>query len=203
MSLDKLPINAFDFVVVAVLVLGIFRGRKHGMSEELIGLLTWLAVLFGCAAVYDPLGKMLAQSSPFSLLSSYLMVYVVAALVILGLFALVRRGIGGKLVGSDLFGRAEYYLGVGSGMVRWSCILLTALALLNARYYSYTEAHAMEKYQDDLYGSNYFPTLHSVQSVVFEKSLIGSWIHENLAFLLIRPTEPEDKSIHQKEFTLP
>ncbi len=49
MSLDKLPINAFDCVVLAVLAFGLMRGRKHGMSEELVGLITWLAVLIGCA----------------------------------------------------------------------------------------------------------------------------------------------------------
>ena len=50
MSLDQLPINLFDLVVIAVLAVGIFRGRKHGMSEELLSLLKWLAILFGCAA---------------------------------------------------------------------------------------------------------------------------------------------------------
>ena len=61
----------------------------------------------------------------------------------------------------------------------------------------------MEKYQDDLYGSNYFPTLHSLQATVFERSLTGSWIKENLSFLLIKPTEPEHKEIHQKDFAFP
>ena len=45
MNLDKLPFNWFDFVLVVVLVVGVFRGRKHGMSEELLPLLKWLAIL--------------------------------------------------------------------------------------------------------------------------------------------------------------
>lgn len=203
MSLDKLPINVFDFVVLAMVLLGLLRGRKHGMSEELMGLLTWLAVLAGCAFVYEPAGQWFAKSSPFSLLASFLIVYIAAALLILGIFALFRHQIGGKFVGSDIFGRAEYYLGMGSGVVRVICMLLVFLAILNARYFSPMEVRAMEKFQDDLYGSNYFPTWHTAQSVVFEKSLSGSWIKEHLSFLLIKPTEPEDKQFHQKEANLP
>ena len=61
MSLEQLPINLFDLVVIVVLALGIFRGRKHGMSEELLSVATWLAILFGCAALYQPGGELLTQ----------------------------------------------------------------------------------------------------------------------------------------------
>jgi uncharacterized membrane protein required for colicin V production len=203
MDLDKLPINAFDLVVLVTIVVGIMRGRKHGMSEELIGLVKWLAVVIGCAFIYEPAGQWFAQSSPFSLLASFLLVYIAAALLILSIFALCKYRLGGKLVGSDIFGRAEYYLGMGSGVVRLSCILLAFLALLNARYFSPMEVRAMQKFQDDVYGSNYFPTWHTAQEVVFERSMSGPWIKDHLGFLLIKPTQPEDKSFHQKEANLP
>jgi uncharacterized membrane protein required for colicin V production len=203
MGLDSLPINAFDCLVLATLVIGLLRGRKHGMSEELMGLLKWLAVVIGCAMVYEPAGQWFANSSPFSLLASFMMVYIAGALLILGVFALCKYRLGGKLVGSDIFGRTEYYLGMASGVVRLSCMLLAFLALLNARYFSPTEVRAMEKFQDDMYGSNYFPTWHTAQAVVFERSLSGPWIKEHLGFLLIKPTQPEDKTFHQKEANLP
>lgn len=203
MTLDNLPINVFDCVVLATFVIGIMRGRKHGMSEELIGLVTWLVVVSVCAMVYEPAGQWFAQTSPFSLLASFLMVYIAGALLILSFFALCKYRIGGKLIGSDIFGRAEYYLGMGSGVVRLSCMLLAFLAVLNARYFSPMEVRAMEKFQDDVYGSNYFPTWHTAQEVVFEKSLSGPWIRQHLGFLLIKPTQPEDKQFHQKEVNLP
>ncbi len=203
MSLDQLPINVFDLAVLVILTVGLLRGRKHGMSEELTGLVKWLAIVIGCALVYEPAGQWFASSSPFSLLASFMMVYITLALVILGFFAIAKDRLGGKLVGSDIFGRAEYYLGMGSGMVRVSCILVAFLALLNARYFSPMEVKAMEKYQDDLYGSNYFPTWHTAQAIVFEKSLSGPWIKEHLSFLLIKPTKPENKEYHQKEANLP
>ena len=203
MALDKMPINAFDCIVLATLFIGLLRGRKHGMSEELMGLFKWLAVVIGCALVYEPAGQWFAQSSPFSLLASFLIVYIAGALFILSLFAFCRHRLGGKLVGSDIFGRAEYYLGMGSGVVRLSCMLLAVLAVLNARYFSPMEVRAMEQFQNDVYGSNYFPTWHTAQAVVFERSLSGPWIRDHLGFLLIKPTQPEDKQYHQKEANLP
>jgi uncharacterized membrane protein required for colicin V production len=204
MSLDQLPINLFDLLLLVVLAAGIFRGRKHGMSEELLSLMAWLAILFGCAALYQPGAELMVQfTGMFGRLSCYLLAYVAGALVILVLFAWIKRYLGGKLLGSDIFGRSEYYLGMGAGMVRFSCILLAALALLNARYFSPTEVRAMEARDIDIYGSDFFPGLHSLQTTVFDRSLTGPWIKENLGFLLIKPTEPENKELHQKEFAFP
>jgi hypothetical protein len=129
--------------------------------------------------------------------------YVGGALLVVLLFAGIKRLLGGKLLGSDAFGRAEYYLGMGSGVVRLTCILLAALALLNARYFSPTEVRAMEQFQDEVYGSNFFPTLHTVQASVFDKSLTGPWIKRYLGFLFIKPTEPENKQLHQREVFIP
>ena len=202
MSLDKLPFNAFDLALLAILVLGVHRGRRLGMSEELLPLCKWLAILFGCALVYEPVGSLLSQTTGiFSLLFCYLIAYVGVAVVVLLLFAAFKHALGGKLLGSDLFGRGEYYLGMGSGLVRFTCILLAALALLNARYFSPAEVRAMEKFQNDVYGSNFFPTLHNVQAAVFEQSLTGPYIKDYLGFLLIKPTVPEKKELHQKDAT--
>ena len=203
MSLSQLPLNLFDVVLLAVLTVGVLSGRRHGMSEELVNLLKWLAVLFGCALLYQPVGTWLAGSSPFSLLYSFIFVYAGFALLILALFGLFKHQFGGKLVGSDIFGRSEYYLGMGSGLVRCGCILLVGLAILNARNFSREEVLAMQRFQDDVYGSNYFPTWHTAQEIVFEKSIAGSWIKEHMGFFLIRPTRPESKEYHQKDVELP
>lgn len=203
MSLNEMPFNVFDVALLGILIMGVLRGRKHGMSEELMNLVKWLAVVIACAMFYEPLGGMLAQSTPFSLLSSYIFVYAGGAMLILAVFGMLKYYLGGKLVGSDIFGKSEYYLGMASGFVRFSCITLAFLALLNATYISQGQVQAMERFQNDVYGANYFPTLHTAQEVVFEKSLTGGWIKDHLGFLLIKPTAPEDKSLHQKEASLP
>jgi len=203
MSLDSLPINAFDLLLVVTIVVGFITGRKHGMSEELMKVATWLAIIFACAIAYEPVGSWVAASSPFSLLSSFLMAYIGVAIIVFGLTALIKRAVGGKIIGSDLFGRAEYYLGMGGGVVRALCILVFGLALLNARLYTTTEIKAHEAYVNDMYGSDYFPGLQAAQATVFERSLTGPWIKENLSFFLIKPTKPENKDIHQKEYQFP
>ena len=204
MSLDQFPLNLFDFVLVGVLVAGVLRGRKHGMSEELLEVLKWVVVLCACAVAYEPLGRLFSQTTRvFSLLTCYLLSYIAIAIVVFVIFAMVKRSLGGKLLGSDIFGQAEYPLGMGSGLLRFSCMLLTALALLNARLFTPAEVKAMERFQDDVYGSNFFPTLHTLQSTVFERSLTGPWLKENLSFLFIKPTQPENKQIKQKEYTFP
>ncbi len=204
MSLDQLPFNFFDALLVAVLFSGIARGRKHGMSEEFLSLIQWLAILIVCGVTYEQGGKLIERFAPMlGPLTCYLFAYVGGALLILLVFAAIKRSLGGKLLGSDIFGRSEYYLGMASGLVRWTCILLAGLALLNARYFSPMEVRANQKFQDDVYGSDFFPTLQSVQSTVFEKSLTGPWIKQNLGFLLIKPTEPDNSEFHQKDAPLP
>ena len=121
MTFNDLPVNAFDLILLAVLTLGVLRGRKHGMSEELMQLVKWLLIVVACAMVYMPIGQWLANSCPFSLLSSFMFAYAGAALLILGIFGLCKHYLGGKLIGSDVFGRSEYYLGMGSGLLRFAC----------------------------------------------------------------------------------
>ena len=83
LALNNLPINAFDFALVAILVIGLLQGRKHGMSEELLAMIKWMAILVGCALLYEPAGNLFAQSTTmFSHLSCYLMVYITAAVLI-------------------------------------------------------------------------------------------------------------------------
>lgn len=184
-----LPVNFFDCLLVAVLVAGLIRGRKNGISQEILRLLKWLMLLFGCAAVYQPLGELVFATGFFDPLSAYLLTYLGTALLIFFLFSILERRLAPKLVGSDAFGRAEYYLGMGSGLLRYACVLLMSLALLNARAFTPGEIKAHEKFQQEAYGSSVFPTLRTLQTVVFEQSLTGPCIQHNLGFLLITPTE--------------
>lgn len=189
----SLPFNFFDLMLPLVLVAGLVRGRKHGFSLELLSLLKWLTLLVVSALVYGPLGSLVAQSGRFDLLSAYLLAYLGTALTIFVVFALIQNRVGPKLIGSDVFGRGEYYLGMGSGMVRFACMLLVGLALLNARAFNPAELKAMDKFQQDNYGSDLFPGLHNLQVAIFDNSLTGSFIKQDLGFLLIASTEPDQR----------
>jgi hypothetical protein len=203
MSLDTLPFNWFDLVILIVVFVGVAHGRKQGISEELLGVLQWLVIMLGCALLYRPLGEQLSASSVFSLLSSYLMAYLGVALAIAFGFTFLKKGLGGKLVGSDAFGRSEFYLGMIGGVVKFSCILIVGLALLNARAYNAVEIKADISYQNDVYGNTFFPKLYNVQAQVFEHSLTGPWIRDNLGSLLIKSTAPQQKDMKRKDYALP
>ena len=116
---------------------------------------------------------------------------------------MLKRLSKGKLVGSDLFGGSEYYLGMAGGLVRFACVLIAALALLNARYFSPEEIKSTRAYREEVYGKDYFPGLMTAQQAVFEQSLTGPWIKTNLNFLLIKPTAPEKKELKRREADLP
>jgi uncharacterized membrane protein required for colicin V production len=203
MNLDMLPFNWFDIAVGVVLLIGLQRGRKHGMSEECLAMLKWVALVVVCSIGYEPVGLWLASIAPFSRLFCFIIAYVAVGLAVSGAFLFLKRVFSGKLVGSDTFGRGEYYLGMPSGMLRFACILLAGLALLNARLYRSEEIKAMTKFQNDNYGSQFFPTLQTVQEQVFTKSLIGPQIKTYLGFLLIKPTLPESKQIQRTAGNLP
>lgn len=199
----KLPFNWFDLLLLIVLIVGLQRGRKHGMSEELMMVLKWLSLAVGCAFLYRPIGNVIADGSPvFNKLNGYRIAYVGVALIIAAIFGLLRKFSGGKPVSSEIFGRSEFYLGMMAGIVRFSCMLIMALALLNARNYTKSEIRADIKYQNDVYGSTFFPKLYDIQAQVFKHSLTGPWINDNLGFLLIKPTYDNKKDLRPKDFRM-
>ena len=204
MSLDNLPFNWFDIAIIVVLVVGLRLGRKNGLSVELLGALKWLTILFGCAFAYDPLAGFITDSTTvFSMFWANLIAYAGAAMLIAALFGFMKKASGGKLFGGDAFGNGEFYLGMAAGMVKVTCITFALLALLNARYFSPAEVKAALKYQNEVYGSDFFPTLQVVQAQVFEKSFTGPWIKKQLSWLLIKPTVPEQTQLARKEFSVP
>ena len=195
--------NWFDVALVGVLVLGAFRGRKRGMSQELIPLIKWITLVLVCGFLYRPVAEIIASNTVFSMLTASITAYLGLALVTLIIFALVSRQLGGKIVGSDVFGKSEYYLGIMSGMVRFACILLFGLSLLNARFYTQEEIDARNRYVQKNYDNDFFPALFQVQDQVFRDSFAGQVIHEQLSFILIEPVKAQAKPIKRKELDLP
>lgn len=203
MSPEKIPINWFDLALVIVLLLGIWRGRRLGMSGQLLSLLTWVGIFLGAGIAYDPLAQVLLQNTPFGQLACRVLAYLTIVLVGLIVFSIVKYRLGGKLLGSDFFGRLEYYLGMVAGMVQFGCIALVVLALLNARLYSPAEVRAMQRFQQENYGSNLFPTLQSLQQVVFVESFTGPHLKRYLGRFFISPTPPGGGKLKRIEREIP
>lgn len=197
--MNALPFNFIDLAIVAIIGVGVTRGRKRGMSEELLDVIKWVVIVFACSRLYEPLGAMLSTATVFSTLSCYVAVYALVALLIALIFSAIRRQIGAKLVGSDFFGVGEYYLGMVAGGFRYMCIILVAMAFLHARYYSPHELQEQAAAQERNFGSTFFPTFGTFQQSVFQHSFVGSHVQAYLGTLLIASTSPEGKGLQKHE----
>jgi len=204
LNLQHSPVNWFDLLVVVMLLLGVRKGRMNGMSVELVPMLQWIAIVLAGAFLYQPLGDWLAEVSPMGHLFCYISMYIMIALVVKGIFSAVKKGAGGKLIGSNIFGATEFYLGMLGGAVRFTCILIAGMALLNAPYYSQKEIASSRAYQDDMYGSNFFPGLSEAQIQIFRESFLGGFVKKKAEFLLIASTKNEPaKGIQRRKDDLP
>ena len=184
--------NWFDMVVIVVLGFGLIRGRRNGMSKELVSLLEWLMLVPVCGLGCPMLAGVLDGFLPNKLWSA-IAAYLTLAVAVFVIFALIKRGVGDKLVKSDFFKGAEYYLGMVAGLVRYACMLLFALALLNARVYTPAEIMRQTVADQKNFGGgsgsgfqgNFFPHLFAVQAGVFKESFAGSFLKTNAGVLLI------------------
>ncbi len=200
----KMPVNWFDFALPAMLVVGVLRGRKHGMSEELLLVIKWIGIIVACGFGYEILGDTIAESTVLNHLQSYLAAYIGIAVAVALLFWGLKKMIHGKLVGSDVFGSMEYYLGMGAGLVRYACISFFILAIVNAPLYTQADVKARLAYQNEWYGSDFFPGFESVQSAILVDSFSGPYIKQGLGFLMIKSTPSENKQLRRsKEVELP
>jgi hypothetical protein len=204
-----LAFNWFDLALGALLVFGYFQGRKRGMTKEMIPSLEWLTILlvagFGHVFLADWLQHMGVVQKVFgnhfnertaALMSSYLAIFFVLYVI----FSALKRKYNPKLEGSNFFGDNEYYWGVAAGLVRYVCLVLVAMALLNAPYYSPAEIAAIKLYKLNAFAAgggakglendtgDYIPSVYEVQDTVFKNSLLGSLIKQNLSVLLINST---------------
>ena len=191
-SLDRLPVGWFDGVVLVVLVLGFFRGRKNGMTKEVLPMFQWLATVLLGGLGYETAGQFFINVAKLDKLAAYICGYLGLAMLVFIAFGFLKKMLLPKLTGSTIFGSAEYYLGTISGVIRFACILFFALAILNAPFYTAADIAARQAYNARWFGGgqkgysgNFFPTVQSVQEGVFQKSFTGPYIHNYLGLLLI------------------
>ena len=195
LALDNLPVNWFDGVVAGMLIIGLFRGRKHGMSKEVLPLLKWVSLVVVCGLWYQTAAQLLVNTAALSRRASCIFGYLLLAFVIFLVFSVLRWLLVYRLAGNNLFGSGEYYLGMLSGMIRFACMLLAGLALLNAPFYTAADitkhdAYVKRWFGGGLYSGDYFPSLYTIQEQVFAKSFTGPYIKDYLGPLLIETSPP-------------
>jgi hypothetical protein len=186
-----IPISWVDFVTLLVLCVGFVRGRKRGLSEELLDTLQWITIVVVAALFYRQLGDVMNQRPVLSLISYYLLSYVIIGMVIASIFMFLKKRLGQKLVESDMFGRFEFYGGMAAGSVRWLCMYLALLSLLHGPQYSEEELAERKKRVEYNFGSDFFPSIDKIQAEVFKVSFTGQGAGKYLARLLIDSTSSD------------
>ncbi len=184
-----------DFVTILVVLIGVVRGRKRGLSEELLDTTMWLIIVIAGAFLYRIMGNILVQKPILSLLTYYILSYIAVALAVKIIFVFIKKKFGQKMVESDIFGRLEFYGGMAAGSVRFLCMYLFALSLLHAPHYSPEYWEQRAKDVDYNYGSDFFPHPCKIQRSVFENSFTGKNTKKYLAILLIEQTDGSSRSV--------
>jgi uncharacterized membrane protein required for colicin V production len=202
-KVDYAKFNYFDVIVVVWLIIGLLRGRKRGMSQELLPTLQWLGIVIVCGMFYWSLSPLVHQYAQFGTLWSNITAYFLIAVGIHLIYMWFKQMLGTKLVEKDPFGRAEFYLGMMAGVVRFGCILLVALSLMNSYVETAAELAQTEKFQKDNFSDIRFPTYGEFQQDVLFKSFTGNLVETQLKPILlasVAPTKAQKKdSMAQKK----
>jgi uncharacterized membrane protein required for colicin V production len=200
-AFQNFSLNWFDLALVLILAFGFWRGRKRGMSRECLPVFFWLTVVLAGGFGYQWIGDQLIQLGVIRYVfgknftertAAYVTSYLLIALVALIIFSILSRNFKAKLEGSNAFGGSEYYFGIIAGVIRYACMLIAVLALLNAPFYSAAEIAATKAYNNRWFGGglkdysgDFIPNVPELQTSVFKESLLGPVIKDNLSLLLI------------------
>jgi len=194
---QNLAFSYIDAIVLVWLVVGLLRGRKHGMTQELLPVLKWVGIVLLGGYFHAPLGALIRQNAAgaFNEQWSAITAYALIALVLALLFSLLRHWLGDRLTGSDLFGRYEYYAGMLAGLVRFTCVLLALLAVMHSRIVTRAELDAinaqMKKNLDDIHPPIYI--YGCIEQAIFSQSFTGKFVQEKLPDILIPTVTPQEK----------
>ena len=185
--MKELNLALFDIVLLIVVLLGLLRGRKRGMSHELLDMLQWVAIIVGAALFYPLVGNLLIRYAGLPPFISNVFGYILGMLIVIAIFRTIKNAVGEKVAQGDMFGRMEFYLGMLGGGIRFFCVLLFIISILHAKYSTAESRAANAKMQQDNFGSISLPTIDSLQQMVFYKSTTGGFIRTNLSMLLVQP----------------
>ena len=138
----------------------------------------------------------LSRRKPSERTVSFVIAYLAIAFVAFLIYSLLAKFFKEKLAGSNTFGSGEYYLGMIAGLIRYACLLLFILALMNAPYYSAAEIAATKAYNNRWYGGGmrdfngeFIPSFDQIQANVFVDSRTGAAIKKYLGMFLISGTD--------------
>lgn len=181
-----LELGLFDVLLVLTVILGFWRGKVRGISEELLDMLQWVVLVVAAGFLYSYVGDLLGKIG-LPLLAANIAGYVLIAAVVFTVFSFIRESVGTKLVDSDFAGSWEYRLGGVAGVVRYFCIYVAVLSLLNSRHFDEAAVAAERKYQEKEIGIVLVPTWGMAQRMALYDNLAGPYFRNYLSYVLMHP----------------
>src|SRR5271170_8302266 len=108
MASSDLSYNWFDITVIILLGLGFFRGRKNGMSRELLPTLQWVALVLVCGLGYSLVAQLFRNATSLDQLTSDVLAYLLLASVVWVLTSIPKHKFADRLAVSNFFGASEF-----------------------------------------------------------------------------------------------
>jgi uncharacterized membrane protein required for colicin V production len=179
-------VGLFDVLLIIAFGLGCWRGKKRGISEELLDFLQWLVIVVAAGFLYALVGDLLVQAK-LPRLWANIGGYVAVMIVVSIIFGLIKKSVGNKMVESDFFGGWEYRLGMAAGGIRYLCIWIVVLAMLSARHFDAATVDAQRKAQEKEVGLVLLPSWGILSRMAFYDSFTGPYIRQYLAHQLMSP----------------
>src|SRR5277367_6161555 len=94
----------FDAFAIVWLIIGLFRGRKRGMSQEVLPLIQWLGIVAAGGLLYWPFSKLVHQYTQFGTLWSCITAYLLIGAGVHLIYLWLKQMMAEKLVEKDPFG---------------------------------------------------------------------------------------------------
>ncbi|MGB0583139.1 MAG: hypothetical protein ACPGVU_25935 [Limisphaerales bacterium] len=170
--LAALRLNMFDALLLGALGWGVYQGKEQGASSTHVSVVQWMVIALpgGLAGAFlgSFLGPMLG-SAYWGQLTGYL----IWIFIVVGFFAFLNSKGASEWKEADWFGKTEYPLGVLGCMIKYFCIVLTVMSLLNANYYTSEMIRRDREWQIEEFGSALFPSFTMLNNTVFNTSFSG------------------------------
>jgi len=90
LALNNLPVNWFDAVIAGMLIIGLFVGRKRGMSKEILPLMKWVTLVLVCGIWHPMAAQLLVNSAQLGRVSSNILGYLLLAAAIFLVFSILQ-----------------------------------------------------------------------------------------------------------------
>jgi uncharacterized membrane protein required for colicin V production len=177
--------NYFDIVAIVWLIIGLLWGRMRGMSQELLPTLQWIGIVIAGGLLYRCFSPNIHRDTYYSVLWSNIAAYLLLAVAVHLICLRLKQLFDAKLRESKLFGRAEFFLGMMAGTVRFGCMFLVGLALMNAHVATAAELAKAKKSPRHTLARFLFLTYSEFQQDVLFKSISCNWVQANLNSVMI------------------